>query len=127
MKNTKQLVDVYFQKTDDQLSGNGKFIVENFGKKILAAMFAIIKEDHHKIISQYISINGIELLEFESNFESKVIELYGVELSKQQYKEAIALGTEVLLDAVIYGMSHEKSLDESIDFILLARRIIQKE
>ena len=123
MKKTSDLIDVYFQKIDDQLSENDKFIVDEFGKKILEALYAIIKKEHQVIIGQYIRNNGMDFLAFESNFESKVINLYGALLSKQQYQEAISLGAEVLFEAVIYGMSHGKPLGESVDFILVASRI----
>ena len=123
MQKTSDLIDVYFQKIDDQLSENDKFIVDEFGKKILEALYAIIKKEHQVIIGQYIRNNGMDFLAFESNFESKVINLYGALLSKQQYQEAISLGAEVLFEAVIYGMSHGKPLGESVDFILVARRI----
>jgi hypothetical protein len=97
MKKTSDLIDVYFQKIDDQLSENDKFIVDEFGKKILEALYAIIKKEHQVIIGQYIRNNGMDFLAFESNLESKVIKLYGALLSKQQYKEAISLGAVTLV------------------------------
>jgi hypothetical protein len=126
-KKTSDLIQVYFQKIEDQFSGSDAFIVDKFGENILKILFAIIKKEQQEIFGQYIRNNSLDFLAFESNLESKVIELYGALLSKQQYKEAIALGTEVLFEAVIYGMSHGKPLGESVDFILIARRISQEK